>query len=142
MATVLGIIPAVQTAQLLSENQVRGATGNSQKLKAIANGITGSTFNINFFDDAPKAHFNPSLEGAFNQWSLTNVALIVAGTVAKHFKIKHGARIRSVGTASLVPSIIGGVLGKNNTVERSSFESFHNVSSGQTQTQTTNGGLA
>jgi len=120
-STIIGIIPVVQSVQLLSENQVKGASGNEQKMKAVINGITGSTFDINLFDDAPKAHFNPSIEGAFNKWTITNAGLIIGGMVAQKFKLKHANKIKRVGTVALIPSLIAGILGKNNTEEKQTF---------------------
>ena len=75
---VTNFLPVVESVQLLSANQVTQA-GDSmeQKAKAVMNSITGSLFDFNFFGDAPKAHFNPSIEGAFNQWSVANAGAIV-----------------------------------------------------------------
>ncbi len=122
MTTVLGLVPALQSVQLLSENQVNAETTTSGKLKAIANGVFGSIFNFNPFQDVAKAHFNPQIEGAFNKWSVTNVGLIVGGMIGKHFGLKHASKIRNVGASAIVPSIIFGILGRGNQVASSVFD--------------------
>lgn len=137
--TLINFVPVVQSVQLLSENQVAQATTNEQKLKAMANAILGSTFDINLFSDAPQAHFNPSIEGAFNKWSITNVGLIISGMIAQKFKLKHASKIKRVGSVSLIPSVIAGILGKKNTEKANTFNTTINVSSSLT---VKNGGLA
>ncbi len=129
VTTVLAFVPILQGLQLLSENQVAQATTNEQKFKAFANAITGSLFDINFFKDAPEAHFNPSLEGGMNRWTFTNIGLIIGGMVGQHFKIKHASKLKNVGSASLIVSIITGVLGKKNNIKKSVFENPITVTS-------------
>lgn len=121
--TIMTIVPVVQSVQLLSHNQVSQASTTEGKLKAIVNSIGGSLFDVNLFADAPKAHFNPSIEGAFNQWSVANTVMIVGGMVAQKFKLKHANKIKRTGQISLIPSILAGVLGKNNTQKTDTFRS-------------------
>jgi len=114
-STIISLLGITIPVSLLSENQVKQATGLEQKFKAIVNGVTGSIFNINIFDDAPKAHYHPSLEGAFNMWSFSSAGAIIAGNIAGRFGIKGAKRIENGGKKLLLPSVLGGVFGFKNT---------------------------
>ena len=71
VATITAFVPVIQSLQLISANQTKQATGNTEKGKALINAIFGSTVDWNPFPDAPQAHFNPSIEGGINHWSIT-----------------------------------------------------------------------
>ncbi len=143
MTTVLGLVPALQSVQLLSENQVNVETTTTGKLKAIVNGVFGSIFNFNPFNDVAKAHFNPQIEGAFNKWSVTNIALILGGLAGQKFGLKHASKIRNVGAAAIVPSVIFGILGRGNQISSSVFDNpIATNPIATTTTTTTSGGTA
>ena len=129
--TIINFIPVIQSVQLISENQVSQATTNEMRFKGAINGLLGSTFDINPFSDAPQAHYNPSIEGAFNKWSITNIGLILGGMVAQKFKLKHANKLKRIGTVSLIPSVIAGILGKNNQTKKDTFNNSISISSGQ-----------
>lgn len=118
VTTVINFIPAVATVQLLSFNQLEAlpsTASTGDKLKTISNGVTGSIFDFNLFNDVPKAHLHFDIEGAFNTWSFIGVGSWIAGMVGQRVGLPRAGTLKSFGKKLVIPAVIAGSLGlKNN----------------------------
>lgn len=133
MTTITGIIPSVAVVQLLTHNQLSALGSNASmgdKAKTIINGLTGSIFDFNIFDDVPKAHFKFDIEGIFNQWTAIAVGTWIGGAVGKKFGLPKSSILSSFGKKLLMPSLLSGSLGKSNNTSGSGLSSpyFSNTS--------------
>lgn len=118
ITVITGVIPAVASVQLLSFNQLEELGANAStgdKLKTISNGVTGSIFDFNLFNDVPKAHLHFDIEGAFNTWSAIGAGSWIAGIVGQRFGLPRSSLLKSFGKKLIIPAVIAGALGlKNN----------------------------
>lgn len=87
----------------------------TQKLKILANIVTGRTTGINLFSDEVQAPQTINFSGIFNRWTALGIGMSIYGFVAKGVTINgvkilpHGSKLSQLGTRLLTGGAFGGI---------------------------------
>ena len=115
LATPVAFLDQISSKDRATLGVAWTAAPTTQKLKILANIVTGRITGINFFSDEVQAPQTINFGGIFNKWSGLGVGLIIVGAVVENLKINgkkilpHGSKMGQIGHRLLTGGVFGGI---------------------------------